>query len=316
MARPVNIEEPGGLYHIYFKTNHDRFALVKPFDINFLIALMHVYKQKHGIKIFGYSIMSNHIHLLLKNHLKHEDGIKKFLRDVKREYAKWHNIRYGYKGNFWKASYRQKPIAGDIQLINTLVYILNNPVEAHLSERAQDYADSSFHLLMTKKEIKENKKQGKFISKKELRALFHKSKKQVYSKGLSDKVSADKTRGPYPYYFPKKTANHIGKREKWFSLAITDELPQAMNPGCQLLKTQSRVRIHANRERKYQMVDPFKIMGQNIIFESKTKAACLRFQELHAQRLSINALKETSIIETDWGSWAIISPPGRGKAAS
>ena len=117
MGNPINIQEAGKLYHITFKTLHNRFALVVNEDIQNLASYMQEYKLKHGVKIFAFCIMSNHVHFLLKNSDKEPLAIQHFIRDVKREYAKCHNIGYGAKGHFWHRSFRQKHIDGDIQFI-------------------------------------------------------------------------------------------------------------------------------------------------------------------------------------------------------
>jgi len=102
MAYPVNIEECGHFYHVCFKTNNDRFSLTVEKDIHSL-SLLHATLQKNTqSKIQVFAIMSNHVHLLLKNSMSEENAIKHFLRDTKREFAKYCNIRYGTKGSLWR----------------------------------------------------------------------------------------------------------------------------------------------------------------------------------------------------------------------
>jgi putative transposase len=331
MPLPIKIEEVSELYHVTFKTQHDRFSLVLEEDVKALASFMNHYKKKHEIKIFAFTIMSNHVHLLLKNSNHEADAIKHFIRDTKREYAKCHNKGYGENGHFWKRSYQQKHIDGDIQLVNTIVYILNNPVQAKLSQRAEDFAHSSFHLLLNKSELKACNKNGQFINKKELNKIYRQAKKRRYAerlpegaqanRGLGDFINQDefkfelrqgrkqfKQQGPWLHYFPHQT-RHVRKNRGLFSLALTDDMPATYRPESQLLK---RLCIeHSLKSKKTKESEPlFKFGNLNIIFESKTKEACRRFQARHSQKLSSNALADDSIIQTKTG-WALVAPPGR-----
>ena len=334
MAYPINIEHSNELYHVTFKTQHDRFSLVIEEDIQTLGAYMNEYKHKHKIKIFAFSIMSNHVHLLLKNSTHEHQAIKHFIRDVKREYAKHHNIRYGSKGHFWARSYRQKHIDGDIQLLNTVVYILNNPVDAYLCKQPENFANSSFHLLLNKNEIRTFNKNNQFLNKKELHAIYAKAKQQRYAqglpaeeqakRGLSDFIDAKKfkneikqgrkqykTQGPWLHYFPKNKSL-VNQRKKYISLALTDCMPETYRPQVQLLKKLCQEQIIKSKQNKQfnKQNSQFKTKNSNTLYEAKTKKGCQQFQQQHAEQLPINALAKSSVVKTTNG-WALIALIGR-----
>jgi REP element-mobilizing transposase RayT len=333
MAYAVNFEEKSGFYHIFFKTVNDRFCLTVEEDIHTLASFMHHYKEKHKIKINAFAIMSNHVHLLLKNSPREEKAIKNFLRDVKREFAKSHNIRYGAKGSLWARSYKQKAVLGDIQLINTIVYILNNPVKAHLVERAQDYAWSSSHLLADRAEKRSLIHSGKFIDKKGFKAIYHRAKAQKYGEGLpaaeqakrglhkridKDKFKAEimqgrrqyKRQGNWLYYFPQQKKNTVSTATGLFSQTLTDKLDKAINPDARTLQHLCRTRADGSRN----AFEPFRIDGHNILFEAPTKKAVEGYQHIHAHRLQAGALSTHSVIETDSG-WALVVVMGRRRSA-
>jgi putative transposase len=336
MGHPINIQEVGRLYHITFKTLHNRFALVVNEDIQKLASFMQEYKIKHGVKIFAFCIMSNHVHLLLKNSNKEALAIQNFLRDVKREYAKSQNVSYGCGGSFWSRSFRQKHIDGDIQFINTITYILNNPVEARLCERAEEYAYSSFHLLLSKEKLKEAKKNNLFLNQKALRKIYYEAKRQRYGQGLPDKKQAErglgdhidevkykmelsygkrrfKRRGPWLHYFPE-TNRLVSGKHSLVALAISDEIPAGYRPSQKTLQELclSRSQIPKKQKKSRGLNRHFKIDNMNIIFEAKSRRACYSFQERFADRLPANALTSKAVIKTPTG-WALVAPPGRIK---
>jgi len=333
MAYPVNIEECGHFYHICFKTNNDRFALTVEKDIHSLASYMQHYKKIHKIKIHAFAIMSNHVHLLLKNSMLEVNAIKHFLRDVKREFAKYHNIRYGAKGSLWKRSYTQKCIQGNIQLINTMAYILNNPVEAHMVDFAWQYTWSSSHDLLRKDEFKKTIISDRFLDKKDLTNILHRAKTQKYAEGLPEKELCKrglahyvdkekfkseliqgkkryKTQGPWQYYFPMQRKSTYATANGYFSSTLTDKLPEAIRPSARLLRNLCRTKAEGSRNK----LNPFKTNRNNILYEASKRSQIQAFQQTQAHRLPLRALGDEAIIQTDHG-WALVVLHGRQRVS-
>ncbi|MDB4935788.1 MAG: hypothetical protein JWP87_2760 [Labilithrix sp.] len=92
---------------------------------------------RHGITLFGWMVMSNHAHLIVRDD---EGKLPKFLELLHQLTAKAFNARLGRRENFWAA---EQPSA--VWLVESddafekLVYLLANPVVDHLVERVSDW---------------------------------------------------------------------------------------------------------------------------------------------------------------------------------
>lgn len=149
---------------IYFITNviYDRIKLfISPTYIIPLIDSLNYYRYQYSVKIIGYVIMQDHIHLLL--YPKVEQAITDFMRDFKRftsgritrqakvernlewvgmfEQAGLETERAEYK--VWQDSFWEQSIDTEEFLKQKLDYIHMNPVRAGIVSNAIDYFYSS-----------------------------------------------------------------------------------------------------------------------------------------------------------------------------
>jgi REP element-mobilizing transposase RayT len=90
-----------------------------------------LYFQNKRYTVLAYSIMPNHVHLLLSDLNKHLSDI---LRTMK-GFSAWElNKRLGTKGVFWQDESYDHMIRSRNEMANTVVYILNNPVKSGLCD--------------------------------------------------------------------------------------------------------------------------------------------------------------------------------------
>jgi putative transposase len=83
-------------------------------------------KRDFFVEIMAFSLMPNHIHLLLRQ-LK-EDGISKFMKKFGTGYAKYFNGKYKKMGHVFQGKFKAVHIENDAQLKVIFVYIHTNPV--------------------------------------------------------------------------------------------------------------------------------------------------------------------------------------------
>jgi len=102
---------------------------------------MHAAKEKSGIKLFGYCLMSNHIHAIVGI------GSEPLGITFKRlgvSYAIWFNHKYKRQGALFQDRFKSEPIEDDAYLLSALRYIHQNPINAGLCNQVIDYKWSSF----------------------------------------------------------------------------------------------------------------------------------------------------------------------------
>ncbi|MCL1847256.1 MAG: transposase [Coriobacteriia bacterium] len=99
--------------------------------IAFLYRLIR-YKETCAFRVFAYALMENHVHLLLsfdEEIASNASGISDAMKRLFLSYAWYFNKRYDRQGFLFQGRFSSKSITSDSQLLATVCYIHNNPVE-------------------------------------------------------------------------------------------------------------------------------------------------------------------------------------------
>jgi REP element-mobilizing transposase RayT len=142
MGRQARQLSKSGTYHILLRgVNHcDLFEDDADFE-KFIDTLMTV-KLYIPFKLFAYCLMSNHVHLLLREQI--EGDISIIMKRVLTHYAGWFNRKYCRSGALIANRYKSACVEEDVYLLAILRYIHQNPVKAGLISNPADYRWSSF----------------------------------------------------------------------------------------------------------------------------------------------------------------------------
>jgi putative transposase len=79
------------------------------------------------VSIGAYCLMSNHIHILLKQ--EKEKGISKFMQKLSTAYAMYFNKKYTRTGGLFEGAFKSKWVGGDVYLKYLYSYIHFNPMK-------------------------------------------------------------------------------------------------------------------------------------------------------------------------------------------
>ena len=94
----------------------------------------------YGLILRAYSLMSNHVHhvaIPLRT-----DSIWRTFHRANTIYSNWFNEKYGFVGHLWQ----ERPfscVVSEGRVPHAIRYVENNPVRAHIVDRAPDYFGSS-----------------------------------------------------------------------------------------------------------------------------------------------------------------------------
>ena len=161
MSRKYKFHNPKGAYIKSFAVR-DWIDLLTRNEYKHILLENLAYCQKHkGLEIFAWCIMTNHVHLALRS--IGEETLQNILRDFKgytskllikaikenpRESRKefllrefWDENKQGYR--LWRGDNKPIEIFSNHVIDQKINYIHNNPVEAGLVFRAEDYIYSS-----------------------------------------------------------------------------------------------------------------------------------------------------------------------------
>lgn len=111
-------------------------------DYTYFLETMDRYKHKFSVDVVFYCLMPNHFHLIIKQN--EESGTLEFISRLQLVYSKYFNKNYGRKGQVFEGRYLIKFIDTSQYLIRLIKYLINNPVEAGLVKRTEDWKWMSF----------------------------------------------------------------------------------------------------------------------------------------------------------------------------
>ena len=156
MARQARRKSMSGVYHVMLRginksvIFHDRMDFVK-FRKLLEQALNPVDELGHPIpprcQLFAYCMMTNHVHLLVK---EESDDISTFVKRVGGAYAQYYNLKYERVGHLFQDRFKSEPVDNDAYFITLLRYIHQNPVAAGLTKDVLSYEWSSWQEFLTK----------------------------------------------------------------------------------------------------------------------------------------------------------------------
>lgn len=143
MARPPRYSYliDHGYYHVISRSINDLEAFRDASDFAHFIHLTHQAKQEFPVRLFHYALMHTHFHFVIQT-LQAVD-LPQHLTFLKRNYTRWYQRKYGWRGPLWRERYRSLPIENEDYLAACGLYVELNPVKAGICERPEDYPYSS-----------------------------------------------------------------------------------------------------------------------------------------------------------------------------
>lgn len=140
MARIARVVAPGAPHHVIQRGNRRQTTFFLPEDYAFYISLMSEWTRKHGVEVWAYCLMPNHVHLIAVPQA--EDGLRLAIGEAHRRYTRHVNAREGWTGHLWQGRFASFPM-DERHLLAAARYVENNPVRAGLAGRASEYPYSS-----------------------------------------------------------------------------------------------------------------------------------------------------------------------------
>ncbi len=175
IARLIVKGEPA-VYHIISRTALDGFVM-GDIEKDYLLSLIKKLSKIYFTEVFGFSVLGNHFHLLVRMHpgedyddeeikrrfhLYYGEGkeitigedqipyfrmkwgnLSEYVKEIKQTFSRFYNRRHDRKGFFWSDRFKSVLVDEGETLINCLAYIDLNPVRAGIVEKPEEYRWSS-----------------------------------------------------------------------------------------------------------------------------------------------------------------------------
>ncbi|OGO78085.1 MAG: hypothetical protein A2Y23_15500 [Clostridiales bacterium GWB2_37_7] len=140
MGRPTRVDYKGGIYHVIARGNNKELIFIEDKDKGHFISVVKKSCEIMGCKVYGYALMNNHYHILMQTMDK---KLQEIMHKVNNTYSKYFNLKYERVGHVFQGRYKSCIIQDETYMFNVLRYIHQNPIEAGLCNKAQDYAWTS-----------------------------------------------------------------------------------------------------------------------------------------------------------------------------
>jgi len=106
------------------------------------IETLKTYKEKSGFSLYAYCLMSNHIHLLLK---EEKEPISLIIKRISSSYVYYYNWKHSRCGHLFQERFKSEVVEDDSYLLTVLRYIHQNPVKAKIIKEIEKYKWSSYN---------------------------------------------------------------------------------------------------------------------------------------------------------------------------
>ncbi len=142
MGRPVRPIGDGLVYHALNRGNNRQAIFACAADYSLFLHALAQTRERYPFELFGYCLMTNHFHLLLRP--GPGQSISRILQSLTVAHT-WHYHRQqGTSGHVWQGRFKSPVIQEDDHLLIVLRYLESNPLRAGMVSDLKDYPWSSY----------------------------------------------------------------------------------------------------------------------------------------------------------------------------
>lgn len=102
--------------------------------------IMQKYKLKTKMEIYGWCLMSNHVHLLIK---EGNEDLSTTMKRIGVSFVLYYNWKYETSGHLFQDRFKSENVENDQYLVTVVRYIHQNPLKARIVKRMEEWGWSS-----------------------------------------------------------------------------------------------------------------------------------------------------------------------------
>ena len=142
MTRQARVKSQSDIYLIMIRGINQQSIFEDEEDNKKFIETLKTYKATSGYKLFAYSLMSNHLHLLLRTE---KESLDLIIKRISSSYVYWYNWKYYRRGHLFQDRFKSEPVENNEYFLTVLRYIHQNPIKAGLCKKIDEYQFSSYN---------------------------------------------------------------------------------------------------------------------------------------------------------------------------
>ncbi len=134
-----------GIYHVMLRGINQQDIFEDEEDYRHFLSVVRECKKIGGFEIYAYCLMTNHIHLLIK---EGAEPLELVFKRIGCRFVYWYNLKYQRVGHLFQDRYKSETVEGDASFLKVLRYIIQNPMKAGMETGPGNYPWSSFHSYL------------------------------------------------------------------------------------------------------------------------------------------------------------------------
>lgn len=143
MARKPRICFPHRPHHIVQRGHNRRAVFITDADRLTYLASLREFRQELGLQLYGYCLMTNHVHLVVDPGA-HPKNLSVLMKRLAGRHTRRINRLEHRTGTCWDGRFKCSPIETDRYLLACCRYVDLNPVRAQMVSLPEDYVWSSY----------------------------------------------------------------------------------------------------------------------------------------------------------------------------
>ena len=151
MGRKPRVEYEGAIYHVIQRGNNREYIFKEQEYKAYILELTREYKQIMDFQLYGYVLMDNHYHMIIRTS---DIPLQTIMHRINNRYSKYYNFIRIQTGHVFENRYKAILVKDDKYLLSLLKYVHQNPVKARICKNISDYKWSSDRYYRNNKQKK------------------------------------------------------------------------------------------------------------------------------------------------------------------
>lgn len=128
MPRNSRERSSSGIYHIILRGVNRQIIFEDDEDRYKFLGTLGYYKEISKYEVYAYCLMSNHVHILIKESA--DESISVAIKRISSSYVYWYNDKYMRCGHLFQERFKSEAVENQSYFLTVLRYIHQNPIKA------------------------------------------------------------------------------------------------------------------------------------------------------------------------------------------
>ncbi len=143
MPRIGRVVLPHYPHHVVQRGHNKQVIFAEAADYRYYLETLETFKAIYNIKVYGFCLMTNHVHLILQPG-EAVASLGQLMKRLAGRQTRFVNRQASRTGTLWEGRYKSSPIETDAYLLGCCRYVELNPVRARMTDTPAAYPWSSY----------------------------------------------------------------------------------------------------------------------------------------------------------------------------